>query len=99
MKQYAIFDHMTGKYSFYDCSELLNTGQSVSTKDKTTDILAKQILDTHLTLTINHPICIILEEVENSQGNVEYKQYDMFGNLLPDFLSSKLTTAIFQKQK
>jgi hypothetical protein len=99
MKQYAIFDQGTGEYSFYDCSESLNTDQSVSTKDKTTDILAKKILDIHLTMTVNHPICIIIEEVENVQSNIEYKQYDVFGNLLPDFLSSKLTTAIFQKKK
>lgn len=98
MKQYAIFDQTTGEYSFYDYFKVDTDNQLVNIKEETTEILAKKMLDIHLRMTNNHSICIIIEEVVNSDNSIEYQQYDIFGNLLPDFISSKLPTAIFQKQ-
>ena len=83
MKQYAIFDQMTGVYTFYTCSDTMivlkdNIPKFVNTKEEVTRILAQTILNVHLKIT-NTLICKIIEETQD--GETIY--YDIVGNQLP----------------
>lgn len=83
MKRYAIFDQITGQYTFYDClgSTMIMKNyvpEFVSTKEEITQVLAQTILNIHLKIT-NGLICKTIEET--ADGETVY--YDIIGNKLP----------------
>lgn len=86
MKKYAIFDHTTGSYTFYSMSQ-----------EDVTRVLAQKILEVHMKLT-NNNLWLMVEDVQDEQGNVGHRYTDPQGNELPDtfLLQYEMEKVIFQ---